>query len=139
MGEVNRARGQNLPLTHHHIGPERLDLVGFQHVASGRHLVLAASYRIDEAVVLIERKLAQVERAFRIAHLRPMTGRAVALEDLGAGANLLRREALFTLCGDACHRERHRGADYPSPHHANLEITPASARRSTPSLRAARS
>src|SRR5262245_32010079 len=44
-----------------HVGPQRLDVVGFQHVAPGRHLVLAARHRGDETVVLVGGKIAQVE------------------------------------------------------------------------------
>src|SRR5437868_15196231 len=69
-------------LAGHNIGPERLDLLGFQHVTPRRHLVLAAGDRVDETFMLIARKLAQVERAFGVLHARAVAGGAVALEDL---------------------------------------------------------
>src|ERR1043166_7933429 len=85
----------------HNIGPQRLDLVRVEHIAPGRHLVLAARDRADEAAVLVARKLAQIERAFRILHARAMAGRAVALENLRTETHLLRRESLLADGGRA--------------------------------------
>src|SRR5947209_1552959 len=77
-----------------HVGPEGFDVLRLEEPAPGRHLVLAARDRGDEALALAVRKLAQVERALRILHARAVARRAVALVDLGAAADLLRRGRL---------------------------------------------
>src|SRR5215472_12743643 len=72
------------------IDPERLDFLGLEQPAPGRHLVLALRDRIDEALVLVVRKFAQVGRALRVHHARAVTRRAVALVDLRARFQLFR-------------------------------------------------
>src|SRR5713226_188099 len=86
-----------LPLPCRHIGPQRLELIRLEEIAPGRHLVLAARHRIDEALVLVKRKFAQVERGAGVLHARAVTGRAVYGVKLGAGGDLLLREAWFLL------------------------------------------
>src|SRR3979409_1953892 len=49
------------PLAGHHIGPQRLDLLGLEQVAPGRHLVLTARHRRHEALALVVRAFAQIE------------------------------------------------------------------------------
>src|SRR5690348_4448788 len=84
------------------IGPQRFDVLGFEHTAPGRHLVLAPRDGGDEALVLVVRELAQVERALRILHARAVAGRAVALVDRRATLHLLR---LGRLRGDRAAEE----------------------------------
>ena len=119
------------------IGPQGLHLVGFQRVAPGRHLVLAARHRIDEAIMLIAREFAQIERALRVLHARTVARRAVALEDFRAEPHLRGRERFLARGGRA--HERERRANSPEPSHRYAALTPASARRSTPTRRAVRS
>src|SRR5207247_3993771 len=76
-----------------HVSPQRLDLFRLQQVAPGRHLILAARHRIDEALALAAREFPQVGGALRVEHACAMAGRAVARIDFRAGLELLRREA----------------------------------------------
>src|SRR5437667_12188617 len=65
------------PLSRHDIGPQRLELFGFEEIAPRRHLALAARHRIDEAFALAGRKSRHIEcRAGRL-HPRPVARRAV--------------------------------------------------------------
>src|SRR5690242_181859 len=79
---VNALRGND-------VSPERLDLVGLEHAAPRRHLVLAARHRGDEPVVLVVRELAQVKGALRVQHARAMARRAVARVEARAALHLL--------------------------------------------------
>src|SRR6185436_6502030 len=74
------------------IGPQRLDLRGFEHVIPWRHVALAVGHRIDKTVVGVARKGPQIERPLRIAHARAMAGRAMAREQRRALLDLLRRD-----------------------------------------------
>src|SRR5581483_8165955 len=76
------------------VSPESVDVFRLQHAAPRRHLVLAARHRGDEALALAVRELAQVEGALRVLHARAVAGRAVALVDVGAAPDLLRRGRL---------------------------------------------
>src|SRR3954468_22600825 len=73
------------------VGPERVDVFRLQQAAPRGHLVLAPRDGSDETFALAVRKLAQVERALRVLHARAVARRAVALVDVGAAPDLLRR------------------------------------------------
>src|SRR5437660_7752272 len=76
------------------VGPERLDVLGLEDAAPRRHLVLAARDCAHEALALVVRKLAQVECALRILHARAVARRAIALVEVGAALDRLRRRCL---------------------------------------------
>src|SRR5262249_52068253 len=88
------------------IDPERLDFLGLEQPAPGRHLVLALRDRIDEALVLVVREFAQVGRALRVHHARAVARRAVALVDVRARLQLLRVLRRRRAAGDHCEREQ---------------------------------
>src|ERR1700761_4133166 len=130
VGPDDVRRGHSFLLADADIGPQRLDVLALEHVAPRRHLVLAVGHRTDEAVMLARRKFAQVERAFRILHPRPVTGRTVAGEDFGTGRDLLRWKALALGGCRAQERDGRRKA-YSCRWQLHVSLSPASARRST--------
>lgn len=91
-GVVSRLAGDD-------IGPQRLDLPGFEHVIPWRHVALAVGHRIDKTVVAVARKGPQIERPLRIAHARAMAGRAMAREQRRALLDLLRRDPGVIVLG----------------------------------------
>src|SRR5436190_3817819 len=93
LGPLPATRGSELPLARHHVGPQRLELLRLEEIAPGRHLVLAARDRVDEALVLVGRKFPQVEGGTGILHSRAVAGRAVDRVQIGTGRDLLLREA----------------------------------------------
>ena len=109
VGEtVKCSRGSSL--SRHDIGPQGLELIRLEEIPPWWHLVLAARHRIDEALVLVERKFPQVECRVRILHARAVTRRAVDRVELRAGRDLVLREALRLFrCGRRCHREKCKG------------------------------
>ena len=70
------------------VGPERLDVGGLQQAAPGRHAVLAIGHRVDEAVVLVGREGAEVERSVRVVHVGAVARRTVAGVEIGAVSDL---------------------------------------------------
>src|SRR5262245_33615816 len=95
-------------LAGHHVGPERVDLLGAEEAAERRHSVLASHEHVHEPGLLARRELAQVEGALGIDHARPVARRAVPREDRGTLADLLR--LVRTLGGDARAVKRERAA-----------------------------
>src|SRR5437867_8226710 len=63
-----RASDWSRLLAGHNVGPERIDFVGAEQPAQGRHGVLAPRQHVHEAGLLVLRKLPQVEGALRIGH-----------------------------------------------------------------------
>ena len=80
--------------TGHHIGPQRFNIRRHQRSAPGRHIVLAVGDGVDEAVVLIVREGAQVERTDRVGHMRAVAGQAVVFIEHRACVDLLGSEFL---------------------------------------------
>src|SRR4051812_12131436 len=89
-----------------HVRPQRLDLLGLEQVAPGRHLVLALGDRVEETRLVVARKGAQVEGALRLGHVRAVAGGAVLLEDLRAGLDALGREGLLRKGAAAGERQK---------------------------------
>src|SRR5262245_18948848 len=85
-------------LARHDVGPQGVELIGLEEIAPGRHLVLAASDRVDEALALVGREFAQVEGGAGIEHARAVAGRAVGGVELGTGLDSLLRKAWRFLC-----------------------------------------
>src|SRR5258706_5325106 len=72
------------------IGPQRFDVVGFQHIAPRRHVALAVRHRVDETRVFIAWKSAKIDCPWRIGHAIAVTRRAVSRVELSAFFDLLR-------------------------------------------------
>ena len=69
--------GSLVRITCRDIGPEGLDILGFQNILPWRHLALAIGHRIDEPGVRIAGELPQVDPPLGIAHPGAMAGLAI--------------------------------------------------------------
>src|SRR5882724_7964159 len=94
-----------------HVRPQRVDLIGLEQLAPGRHGVLTLRHRGEEALALIAREFAQIGRALRIGHARAVAGGAVPRIRLGAALDLLRLERLLRR-RRLRRGEQRRGEDY---------------------------
>src|SRR5205085_936853 len=101
-------------------------VLGLEHPAPGRHLVLAARHRSDEALALVVRELAQIEGALWILHARTVAGRAIALVDRRAPLDLLGRRYL----GPGRSAEKNYEGRYYSGNSANVHTEPPCGTRS---------
>src|SRR6266852_1773769 len=79
------------------VRPQRFDVVGFEHIAPRRHVAHAVGHGIDEARVILARKLAQILRPLRVGEARPVAGLAVGFVETRAFADLLLSERFSVL------------------------------------------
>ncbi len=71
------------------VRPQRVDIVGLEHITPRGHVSHAVGHGIDEARVILPRKFTQILGPLRIGEARPVTGLAVSLVQRRAFPDLL--------------------------------------------------
>src|SRR5262249_49141690 len=102
------------------VSPQRLDIVGRQHIAPRRHVVLAVRHRFYKTPAIVLRDRRQVERPRWILHLVAVAGRTICCIDFSARLDLLRRK--FRLTGLLRHgaHAQERKAKHENPEQRHL-------------------